>query len=220
MPQVNPFRKLVEVVRKVKCVIEPGKGLPKGMSVHKYFKLMDEVDDALAHNEKDEISLAYSKLTMDDREKHFGIPREPVPLLFPSLGMPVPETLAKDLDDLRCTTKGSIENEALSRVRINLILQAVLKERRRLAPPQAQIMHLGFETPLSSIISQKVILRGEADYTVWYTDHRKETNQLVIVEAKKARHVTMGLPQLLGYMASVQVARRTAQKSKITVLAR
>ncbi|OOO13694.1 17 kDa surface antigen [Aspergillus oryzae] len=191
--------------------------LPKGMGFHEYFKLTDEVDDSLAHYEKDEISLAYSKLTMDDIEKHFGIPREPVPLLFPSLGMPVPETLAKDLDDLCGTTKGSIENEALSRARINLILQGVLKERRRLAPPQAHTMHLGFETPLSSIISQRVILRGDADYTVWYTSHRKETNQLVIVEAKKARHVTLGLPQLLGYMGSVQVARRTAQKCKITV---
>lgn len=85
----------MEVVRKVKCVIEPRKGLPKGMGFHEYFKLTDEVDDSLAHYEKDEISLAYSKLTMDDIEKHFGIPREPVPLLFPSLGMPVPETLGK-----------------------------------------------------------------------------------------------------------------------------
>lgn len=64
---------------------------------------------------------------------------------------------ADDLNDLGIMTNGSIENEALARVRINLILQAILKERRPLAPPtkQTQRMGLGFETPLTTLFTSK-----------------------------------------------------------------
>ena len=108
--------------------------------------------------------------------------------------------VVEDLNDLDIVTEGSLENEALSRVRINIILQAVLRERRLVAPPQARAMHLGFETPMSIGLSQMVVASGEADYSIWYTSHKSQAHQLIIVEAKKARHVTSGLPQLLGYM--------------------
>ncbi|KAE8334056.1 hypothetical protein BDV39DRAFT_198963 [Aspergillus sergii] len=78
-------------------------------------------------------------------------------------------------------------------------------------------MHLGFETPLDWFVGRRVIVCGEADYTVWYTRHKIHAHQSIVAEAKKARHVTLGLPQWLGYMGSVQLARRRAQKCNVTV---
>lgn len=108
--------------------------------------------------------------------------------------------VVNQLDELATITNGSIENEALARARINLILQAVLRERRPFSPPQAQTMHMGFETPMGFTLTQDRVLNGKSDYTIWYSEHRDPGNQLIIVEAKKARNVTCGLPQLLGYM--------------------
>ncbi|KAE8419510.1 hypothetical protein BDV36DRAFT_294104 [Aspergillus pseudocaelatus] len=125
--------------------------------------------------------------------------------------------VAENLQDFDTVTDGSLENEAFARVRINIILQAVLRERRPFAASQARTLHLGFETPMSITLSQTVVISGKADYSLWYTSHEDRAHQLIIVEAKKARHVTSGLPQLLGYMGAVQLARRTAQKSNIAV---
>ncbi|KAB8275852.1 hypothetical protein BDV30DRAFT_236105 [Aspergillus minisclerotigenes] len=68
-------------------------------------------------------------LTMDDIEKHFGMP-----LLFLSLGILVPKPQRPR--GLHRMTNGSIKDEALARVRINLIFQAVLRERRPLPKPE------------------------------------------------------------------------------------
>ncbi|KAE8139256.1 hypothetical protein BDV38DRAFT_243131 [Aspergillus pseudotamarii] len=61
-------------------------------------------------------------------------------------------------------------------------------------------MHLGFETSMAFTQTQDRTLNGESGYTIWYSKHKDTENQVIIVEAKKARNVTCGFPQLLGYM--------------------
>ncbi|KAE8357230.1 hypothetical protein BDV27DRAFT_164705 [Aspergillus caelatus] len=72
---------------------------------------------------------------MEDVETLFRIPKTPVFIDFPFWEIPIPTTMVEDLKDLDFVTEGSLENEALSRVRINIILQAVLREQRLVAPP-------------------------------------------------------------------------------------
>lgn len=98
--------------------------------------------------------------------------------------------VVRDLGSLSSHTEGSSENEALARMRIDKILVAVLKERKKWRIRGAQTMRLGAETPMSTEFpGESISIRGEADYTIWYNTHGDKENQLVVVEAKKARHV-------------------------------
>lgn len=52
-------------------------------------------------------------------------------------------------------------------------------------------MRLGFYTALTTLFSPgKVVINGESDYSTWYNRHEGPASQLIIVEAKMARHVT------------------------------
>ncbi|KAE8165420.1 hypothetical protein BDV40DRAFT_297449 [Aspergillus tamarii] len=217
MPLRNPFKRLEELLKKIRILLHPGQGVPEGISLEELQSMIQKSENAIEIIKKGYVSIAYSSMTMDDVERLFGISKQPIPMDFPSWEIPIPQTLAEDLEHLDTVTDGSLENEALARARINIILQAVLKARKPFAPPQARTLLLGFETPMSITLSQMVVTSGEADYSLWYTSHNDRAHQLIVVEAKKARHVTSGLPQLLGYMGAVQVARRTAQKPNIAV---
>lgn len=123
--------------------------------------------------------------------------------------------VVRDLESLSSQTEGSSENEALARMRIDKILVAVLEERKKWRIQGAQSMRLGTDTFfLTEFPGESVKIRGEADYTIWYNSHSRQENQLIVVEAKKARHV-FGLPQLLGYMGAVQIARKRAGRPSV-----
>ena len=54
-----------------------------------------------------------------------------------------------------------------------------------------------------------ILLKGRADWALGYgTDKRNTGSLLIIVEAKPAPKASVGMPQMLVYMAAVQEARR------------
>ncbi|OGM50993.1 hypothetical protein ABOM_000051 [Aspergillus bombycis] len=108
------------------------------MSLEELESLIRDSDNAIEDLKKGKISIAYGSMTMEDVEMLFRIPKTPVFMDIPFWEIPIPTTMVEDLKDLDFVTEGSLKNEALSSVRINIILQAVLRERRLVAPPSSQ----------------------------------------------------------------------------------
>ncbi|KAE8411636.1 hypothetical protein BDV36DRAFT_301636 [Aspergillus pseudocaelatus] len=122
MPSKNPFKKLEEILKKVKAFLEPRKYHPEGMSLEESESLIKASDNIIDHLKKEHTSIAYSNMSMEYVEKYFGIPNTPVLMNFMSWEIPLPTTLVKDLNDLTIVTDGSLENKALARVRTALVL--------------------------------------------------------------------------------------------------
>ncbi|KAE8155714.1 hypothetical protein BDV40DRAFT_306737 [Aspergillus tamarii] len=118
MPSKNPFKKLAEMLKKVKAFFEPRKYLHEGISLEELESLIKASDNIIDHLKREHTSTAYSNVSMEDVEKHFGIPKTPVLMSFMSWEIPLQATLVKDLNDLSIVTDDSLENKALARVRI------------------------------------------------------------------------------------------------------
>ncbi|GMF75540.1 unnamed protein product [Aspergillus oryzae] len=67
----------------LKAVLESGRGGPDGMSLDELASMVQDTDNTLDYAKKNRIPIAYSKMTMDDVAKYFGIPKMPLPVPFP-----------------------------------------------------------------------------------------------------------------------------------------
>ncbi|RAK81777.1 uncharacterized protein BO72DRAFT_492006 [Aspergillus fijiensis CBS 313.89] len=162
------------------------------------------------------VSVAFNSLTMAQVQFYFGIPREPLPMILPPLDTPIPDALLREISMIAIDTERAGDNEARSRAMLNAIFMGALRYRRPLAPIGARRMRLGFETPLSTIFKEapRVVISGQSDYSIFYDEHDDVAKQVIIIEAKKLGSGQAGLPQLLGYLGSVQFSRRSDGRAK------
>lgn len=132
-------------------------------------------------------------------------------------------TVVRVLEDLDLVTQGTRRTEAFARTAINLVLVTCLAEEKRLAlhttttsteaatqpSPSAEgdaldsRLSLQFETKLLCPVkfhNQERILRGQADYALWYDAADPMSTNLVIVEAKKRGRLSTAEAQVVAYM--------------------
>ena len=95
MVSKSPFKKLREMLKRVKAFLEPRKDLPEGMSLEELESMIRDSDNAIEYLKKGKISIAYGSMTMEDVERLFRIPKTPVFMDFPSWEILIPTTLGK-----------------------------------------------------------------------------------------------------------------------------
>lgn len=112
---------------------------------------------------------------------------------------------------------GSPENEALVRTRLDAIFMTTLaaKKRQEWGPSASssvdsissyRSLHLQFETALQFPVTHKdrlVMVKGRADYSLWYKTADDPESNLVVVEAKANESDNTGQWQALTYMGEL-----------------
>lgn len=101
-------------------------------------------------------------------------------------------------------------DETISRVILELVLVDRLNQLKDMNSSRRLI--LSVEVPVSIKYiderSKPILLKGHVDWALGYgTDERNTGSLLIVVEAKSAGNASVGMPQMLIYMAAIQNAR-------------
>ncbi|KAL2851633.1 hypothetical protein BJY01DRAFT_244966 [Aspergillus pseudoustus] len=150
----------------------------------------------------------------------------------------VPDYLRSALRDYDLAFGDVPMNEAIVRVRLNVILLTTLAVKKREEFGQYgrekqpnkrtstdtadsyKSLHWALETHVSYNVTYKnktTLVRGRMDYALWYGNRDEAETNMVVVEAKRKGSYGEGLHQALAYIGIIRSARKEAGRKNTTI---